>query len=99
MMNHMFELFHSTKGNRGTGIGLAVAKKDRRRARRHDHRQKHARRRHDVHGPAARLPREPRPTRPTRTARRDNAVGSFCIFKVSGQRWSTWVNAGLGWST
>jgi signal transduction histidine kinase len=27
MMNHMFELFHSTKGNRGTGIGLAVAKK------------------------------------------------------------------------
>jgi two-component system NtrC family sensor kinase len=23
----MFELFHSTKGNRGTGIGLAVAKK------------------------------------------------------------------------
>jgi signal transduction histidine kinase/pSer/pThr/pTyr-binding forkhead associated (FHA) protein len=27
MMLHMFELFHSTKGNRGTGIGLAVAKK------------------------------------------------------------------------
>jgi two-component system, NtrC family, sensor kinase len=27
MMSHMFELFHSTKGNRGTGIGLAVAKK------------------------------------------------------------------------
>ncbi len=27
MMKHMFELFHSTKGNRGTGIGLAVAKK------------------------------------------------------------------------
>jgi len=27
MMNHMFELFHSTKGNRGTGLGLAVAKK------------------------------------------------------------------------
>jgi len=27
MMRHMFELFHSTKGNRGTGIGLAVAKK------------------------------------------------------------------------
>jgi signal transduction histidine kinase/pSer/pThr/pTyr-binding forkhead associated (FHA) protein len=27
MMPHMFELFHSTKGNRGTGIGLAVAKK------------------------------------------------------------------------
>jgi light-regulated signal transduction histidine kinase (bacteriophytochrome) len=23
----MFELFHSTKGNRGTGLGLAVAKK------------------------------------------------------------------------
>ena len=27
MMKHMFQLFHSTKGNRGTGIGLAVAKK------------------------------------------------------------------------
>jgi K+-sensing histidine kinase KdpD len=27
MAKHMFELFHSTKGNRGTGIGLAVAKK------------------------------------------------------------------------
>jgi len=27
MMPHMFELFHSTKGNRGTGLGLAVAKK------------------------------------------------------------------------
>lgn len=27
MMNHMFQLFHSTKGNRGTGLGLAVAKK------------------------------------------------------------------------
>jgi signal transduction histidine kinase len=27
MMNHMFELFHSTKGNRGTGLGLAVARK------------------------------------------------------------------------
>jgi len=23
----MFELFHSTKGNRGTGLGLAVARK------------------------------------------------------------------------
>lgn len=27
MRNHLFELFHSTKGNRGTGIGLAVARK------------------------------------------------------------------------
>jgi two-component system NtrC family sensor kinase len=27
MRKHMFELFHSTKGNRGTGLGLAVAKK------------------------------------------------------------------------
>ncbi len=27
MMKHMFEIFHSTKGNRGTGLGLAVAKK------------------------------------------------------------------------
>jgi signal transduction histidine kinase len=27
MKNHLFELFHSTKGNKGTGIGLAVAKK------------------------------------------------------------------------
>jgi signal transduction histidine kinase len=27
MMKHVFELFHSTKGNRGTGLGLAVAKK------------------------------------------------------------------------
>jgi signal transduction histidine kinase len=27
LMSHMFELFHSTKGNRGTGLGLAVAKK------------------------------------------------------------------------
>ncbi len=27
MMSHMFELFHSTKGNRGTGLGLAVSKK------------------------------------------------------------------------
>lgn len=27
MMRHMFQLFHSTKGNRGTGLGLAVAKK------------------------------------------------------------------------
>ncbi|MFT3785549.1 MAG: ATP-binding protein [Tepidisphaeraceae bacterium] len=27
MMRHLFELFHSTKGNRGTGLGLAVAKK------------------------------------------------------------------------
>jgi len=27
MMKHMFQLFHSTKGNRGTGLGLAVAKK------------------------------------------------------------------------
>jgi len=25
--SHLFELFHSTKGNRGTGIGLAVVKK------------------------------------------------------------------------
>jgi len=25
--NHLFELFHSTKGNKGTGIGLAVTKK------------------------------------------------------------------------
>ena len=27
MMRHMFELFHSTKGNRGTGLGLAVTRK------------------------------------------------------------------------
>ncbi len=27
MLSHMFELFHSTKGNRGTGLGLAVTKK------------------------------------------------------------------------
>jgi two-component system, NtrC family, sensor kinase len=27
MMQHMFQLFHSTKGNRGTGLGLAVTKK------------------------------------------------------------------------
>jgi signal transduction histidine kinase/pSer/pThr/pTyr-binding forkhead associated (FHA) protein len=27
MKDHVFELFHSTKGNRGTGLGLAVAKK------------------------------------------------------------------------
>ncbi len=27
MMDHVFELFHSTKGNRGTGLGLAVARK------------------------------------------------------------------------
>ena len=27
MMKHLFELFHSTKGNRGTGLGLAVTKK------------------------------------------------------------------------
>jgi two-component system, NtrC family, sensor kinase len=27
MMKHVFELFHSTKGNRGTGLGLAVTKK------------------------------------------------------------------------
>jgi two-component system, NtrC family, sensor kinase len=27
MMRHLFELFHSTKGNRGTGLGLAVTKK------------------------------------------------------------------------
>lgn len=27
MMRHVFELFHSTKGNRGTGLGLAVARK------------------------------------------------------------------------
>jgi two-component system, NtrC family, sensor kinase len=27
MHKHLFELFHSTKGNRGTGLGLAVAKK------------------------------------------------------------------------
>lgn len=27
MMNHLFELFHSTKGNRGTGLGLAVTRK------------------------------------------------------------------------
>jgi signal transduction histidine kinase len=27
MLKHVFELFHSTKGNRGTGLGLAVAKK------------------------------------------------------------------------
>ncbi len=27
MMKHMFELFHSTKGNRGTGLGLAVTRK------------------------------------------------------------------------
>jgi two-component system, NtrC family, sensor kinase len=27
MMQHLFKLFHSTKGNRGTGLGLAVAKK------------------------------------------------------------------------
>jgi two-component system NtrC family sensor kinase len=27
LMQHIFELFHSTKGNRGTGIGLAVARK------------------------------------------------------------------------
>src|SRR5205807_9685726 len=27
MVGHLFELFHSTKGNRGTGLGLAVARK------------------------------------------------------------------------
>ena len=27
MMRHLFQLFHSTKGNRGTGLGLAVARK------------------------------------------------------------------------
>ena len=27
MVPHLFELFHSTKGNRGTGLGLPVAKK------------------------------------------------------------------------
>jgi signal transduction histidine kinase len=27
LMPHLFELFHSTKGNRGTGLGLPVAKK------------------------------------------------------------------------
>ena len=27
MAGHLFELFHSTKGNRGTGLGLPVAKK------------------------------------------------------------------------
>ena len=27
MRKHLFQLFHSTKGNRGTGLGLAVAKK------------------------------------------------------------------------
>ena len=27
MTAHLFELFHSTKGNRGTGLGLAVARK------------------------------------------------------------------------
>lgn len=27
LKNHLFELFHSTKGNRGTGLGLPVAKK------------------------------------------------------------------------
>lgn len=27
MQGHLFELFHSTKGNRGTGLGLAVARK------------------------------------------------------------------------
>jgi two-component system NtrC family sensor kinase len=27
LMPHVFELFHSTKGNRGTGLGLAVARK------------------------------------------------------------------------
>lgn len=27
MTPHLFELFHSTKGNRGTGLGLAVARK------------------------------------------------------------------------
>ena len=27
VMRHLFELFHSTKGNRGTGLGLPVAKK------------------------------------------------------------------------
>ena len=27
MTKYLFELFHSTKGNRGTGLGLAVAKK------------------------------------------------------------------------
>src|SRR2546430_14812465 len=27
MMKHMVELFHSTKGNRGTGLGLAGAEK------------------------------------------------------------------------
>ncbi len=27
MLPHLFEIFHSTKGNRGTGLGLAVAKK------------------------------------------------------------------------
>lgn len=27
MTGHLFELFHSTKGNRGTGLGLAVARK------------------------------------------------------------------------
>src|SRR5690606_34429033 len=27
VMPHLFELFHSTKGNRGTGLGLPVARK------------------------------------------------------------------------
>jgi signal transduction histidine kinase len=27
MLPHLFQIFHSTKGNRGTGLGLAVARK------------------------------------------------------------------------
>ena len=60
MMGHMFELFHSTKGNRGTGLGPGGREKNHRRARRLDQRQKQARRRHDIHASACRsYSREP----------------------------------------
>ena len=45
----IFNIFESTKGARGTGLGLAVSQENHARTRRRDHRRKQARRRFSLH--------------------------------------------------
>ena len=75
MMKHMFELFHSTKGNRGTGLGLAVAKKIVDEHEGSITRQEHARTRARPSRSACPSTTTASATRRARTGRRDSSHG------------------------